>query len=101
MVDDKLHARFQSDLSLVTQPLGGKAQYRWHVWVMGRSGLAHFGKLHGAAYHLQNPLDLKSDDGCRRVENYRSIVKGDISKDPRMCLKSFRVISERINHLVL
>ncbi len=59
MVDDKLHARSTGPYSLVTQQLGGKAQFggqrfgEMEVWAL---------EAYGAAYTLQENVTYKSDD---------------------------------------
>ena len=60
LVDDKIHARSTGPYSLVTQqPLGGKAQFggqrfgEMEVWAL---------EAYGAAYTLQEMLNIKSDD---------------------------------------
>ena len=74
MVDDKMHARSIGPYSLITQPLGGKAQFggqrfgEMEVWAL---------EAFGASNVLQEILTIKSDDVTGRSRAYEAIVKGD------------------------
>ena len=88
MVDDKLHARSTGPYSLVTQPLGGKAQFggqrfgEMEVWAL---------EAYGLAYTLQEILTVKSDDVVGRVKTYEAIVKGENVPEPGVP-ESFKVL---------
>ena len=75
LVEDKVHARSTGPYSLVTQPLGGKAQFggqrfgEMEVWAL---------EAYGAAHILQEMLTVKSDDITGRVKTYEAIVGEEI-----------------------
>ncbi len=98
LVDDKLHGRSTGPYSLVTQqPLGGKAQFggqrfgEMEVWAL---------EAYGAAYTLQEMLNIKSDDVVGRVKAYESIVKGENVSDPGIP-ESFKVLIKEMQSLGL
>jgi DNA-directed RNA polymerase subunit beta len=98
LVDDKIHARSTGPYSLVTQqPLGGKAQFggqrfgEMEVWAL---------EAYGAAYTLQEILNIKSDDVLGRVKTYESIVKGDAMLEPGVP-ESFKILVNELQSLGL
>jgi len=98
LVDDKIHARSIGPYSLVSQqPLGGKAQFggqrfgEMEVWAL---------EAYGAAYCLQEPLTVKSDDISGRAKIYESIVKGENPPEPGIP-ESFNVLIKELQSLGL
>ena len=97
LVDDKIHARSTGPYSLVTQPLGGKAQFggqrfgEMEVWAL---------EAYGAAYTLQEILTVKSDDIVGRVKTYEAIVKGENIPTPGIP-ESFKVLIKEMQALGL
>jgi len=97
LVDEKMHARSTGPYSLVTQPLGGKAQFggqrfgEMEVWAL---------EAYGAAYTLQEMLTVKSDDVTGRTKMYENIVKGEHKIDAGMP-ESFNVLVKEIRSLGL
>ncbi len=97
LVDDKMHARSTGPYSLVTQPLGGKAQFggqrfgEMEVWAL---------EAYGASYTLQEMLTVKSDDVSGRTKVYENIVKGEHKIDAGMP-ESFNVLVKEIRSLVI
>jgi DNA-directed RNA polymerase subunit beta len=96
LVDDKVHARSTGPYSLVTQqPLGGKAQFggqrfgEMEVWAL---------EAYGAAYTLQEMLNVKSDDVTGRTKMYKNIVDGDHRMEAGMP-ESFNVLVKEIRAL--
>ena len=98
LVDDKIHARSTGPYSLVTQqPLGGKAQFggqrfgEMEVWAL---------EAYGAAYTLQEILNVKSDDVVGRVKTYEAIIKGENIPEPGVP-ESFKVLLKELQALAL
>jgi DNA-directed RNA polymerase subunit beta len=98
LVDDKIHARSTGPYSMITQqPLGGKAQFggqrfgEMEVWAL---------EAYGAAYALQEPLTIKSDDVLGRVKVYEAIVKGENIPEPGIP-ESFKVLVKEMQSLCL
>ena len=97
LVDDKIHARSTGPYSLVTQPLGGKAQFggqrfgEMEVWAL---------EAYGASYTLQEILTVKSDDVIGRVKTYEAIIKGDNIPEPGIP-ESFKVLLKELQSLGL
>ncbi len=97
LVDDKIHARSTGPYSLVTQPLGGKAQFggqrfgEMEVWAL---------EAYGASYTLQEILTVKSDDVVGRVKTYEAIIKGDNIPEPGIP-ESFKVLLKELQSLGL
>ena len=97
LVDDKIHARSTGPYSLVTQPLGGKAQFggqrfgEMEVWAL---------EAYGAAYTLQEILTMKSDDVVGRVKTYEAIIKGENIPEPGIP-ESFKVLLKELQALGL
>ena len=97
LVDDKIHARSTGPYSLVTQPLGGKAQFggqrfgEMEVWAL---------EAYGASYTLQEILTVKSDDVVGRVRTYEAIIKGENIPEPGIP-ESFKVLLKELQSLAL
>ena len=97
LVDDKIHARSTGPYSLVTQPLGGKAQFggqrfgEMEVWAL---------EAYGASYTLQEILTVKSDDVVGRVKTYEAIIKGENIPEPGIP-ESFKVLLKELQSLAL
>jgi DNA-directed RNA polymerase subunit beta len=97
LVDDKIHARSIGPYSLVTQPLGGKAQFggqrfgEMEVWAL---------EAYGAAYTLQEMLTVKSDDVAGRTKVYEAIVRGDDTFEAGIP-ESFNVLVKEMRSLGL
>ena len=97
LVDDKIHARSIGPYSLITQPLGGKAQFggqrfgEMEVWAL---------EAYGAAYILQELLTAKSDDVYGRAKIYEAIVKGEAAAEPGVP-ESFNVLIRELQSLCL
>ena len=88
-------ARSIDPYSLVTQPLGGKAQFggqrlgEMEVWAM---------EAYGAAYSLQEFLTVKSDDVNGRTRMYENIVKGENAHEAGLP-ESFNVLVKELQSL--
>ncbi|HEX3034809.1 MAG TPA: DNA-directed RNA polymerase subunit beta [Thermodesulfobacteriota bacterium] len=98
LVEDKIHARAIGPYSLVTQqPLGGKAHFggqrlgEMEVWAL---------EAYGAAYTLQEFLNVKSDDVIGRTRIFDSIVKGEMNFEPGLP-ESFKVLVKELQALGL
>src|SRR5205814_766510 len=98
LVDDKIHARSIRPYSLVTQqPLGGKAQFggqrfgEMEVWAL---------EAYGAAYKLQEILNVKSDEVSGRTKVYEAIVRGDDNFEAGIP-ESFNVLVKELRSLGL
>ena len=97
LVDDKIHARSTGPYSLVTQQLGGKAQFggqrfgEMEVWAL---------EAYGAAHTLQEILTVKSDDVVGRVKTYEAITKGENIPEPGVP-ESFKVLIKELQALAL
>lgn len=96
LVDDKMHARSTGPYSLITQqPLGGRSQLggqrfgEMEVWAL---------EAYGAAYLLQEMLNIKSDDVVGRSKAYEAIVKGNNIPKPNLS-ESFHVLIHELRGL--
>ncbi len=97
LVDDKIHARSTGPYGMVTQPLGGKAQFggqrfgEMEVWAL---------EAYGASHTLQEILTVKSDDVVGRVKTYEAIIKGENIPEPGIP-ESFKVLLKELQSLGL
>jgi DNA-directed RNA polymerase subunit beta len=97
MVDDKMHARSIGPYSLITQQLGGKAQFggqrfgEMEVWAL---------EAFGASNILRELLTIKSDDIIGRAKAYEAIVKGENLPEPGIP-ESFNVLIHELRGLAL